>query len=139
MRLARISLGKRSVWMAPVILSILMACMSPFVVSATAQPAVVLSVGNPLLVTLGDWRLLNVTVQDYFAGESSLILFAIWKDAAGQTVAVETGGISMMGGETANCYAPVFNIGPGTYQVYLSVWSIYDQPWSLQVAVQVSL
>ena len=141
MRHTSVTLGERSLWAASVILSILVACTSSLalVPLAVAQPAAVLSVGNPLLVTMGDWRLLNATLQDNVAGESSLILFAVWKDTAGQTVAVETGGVTMMGGETGNCYAPVFNISPGTYHVYLSIWSFYDQPWSLQVAVQVSL
>lgn len=68
------------------------------------------------------------------------ILFAVWKDSMGRTMAVETGGISMTGGEVANCYAPVFNVGPGTYNVSVFVVAIPDNnPMSLTITLQVSL
>ena len=49
------------------------------------------------------------------------MLFSVWKNSIGQTVAVTTGGTSMTAGEVANCYAPVFGVPPGSYEVYLFV------------------
>ena len=102
------------------------------------QPAVVLFIGSPSIVSLNEWTFLNVTLQDYLPGSLGMILFAVFKNAAGQTVAVETGSVIMSEGETANCYAPVFNMEPGNSTVYMFVVSGSNVPLSSVVTIQVS-
>jgi len=108
---------------------------------ANAQSAVVLNAGKPLQVIVNDWHLLNVTVQDNYAGSSDMVALAVWKDIpSGQTVAVEACGIVLTGGETGSCYLPVFNINPGTYSVSVFVVSVpYDDPLSITLSLNVSV
>jgi hypothetical protein len=72
---------------------------------------------------------------------TDMVAFAVWKDVpSGQTVAVETCGIALIGGEMGNCYSPVFNIRPGTYFVGVFVISIpYDAPVSSALTLNVSV
>jgi hypothetical protein len=108
---------------------------------ASAQSATVLYAGKPLQVIVNDWRFLNVTIQDTYAGRTDMVALAVWKDSPfGQTVAVEACGIVLIGGETENCYSPVFNIGHGTYSVSVFVVSIpYDEPLSITLSLNVSV
>jgi len=113
----------------------------PMVEPTFAQSPTVLLPGNPVMTTFGDWRLLNTTIQDEaYPSPLSLVLFAVWKDSAGQTVALSTCGVSMTTGETTTCYLPIFNVAPGTYNVYLFVVSFpYNDPLSLTATVQVTI
>ena len=113
----------------------------PMVEPTFAQPATVLVPGNPVVTNFGDWRFLNATIQDEaYPSPLALVLFAVWKDSAGQTVALNTCGVSMAIGETTTCYVPIFNVNPGTYNVYLFVVSFpYDDPLSITVTVQVTI
>lgn len=107
---------------------------------ANAQPGVVLYAGRPLQVVLNDWQFLNVTVQDYYQGRTDMVALAVWKDTSGQTVAVETCGIALFGGEFGNCLIPVFNIISGTYFVSVFVVSIpYDEPLSIPLTLNASV
>jgi len=107
---------------------------------ANAQVAV-LYVGKPLQVVVNDWQFLNVTVQDYYQGRTDMVALAVWKEIpSGQTVAVETCGIALTGGEIGNCYSPVFNISPGTYFVGVFVVSVpNDEPLSITLALNVTV
>ena len=105
----------------------------------SAQPATVITQGRPLLVTLGDWRFLNVTIQS-FTQDTAMVLFGVFKNAEGQTVGIATGGITMSEGEVSDAYAAVCNVAPGTYTVFLFVISTpYDQPLSLSIMAQLTL
>ena len=97
--------------------------------------------GKPLLVTIGDWQFLNVTVQDYYPGRTGMVGFAVWKEIpSGQTVAAETCGVSLTGGEMGNCYSPIYGISPGTYFVGVFAISIpYNLPISLVLTLNVSV
>lgn len=91
------------------------------------------------MVSVNDWRFLNATLQDYWTGQVGLVLFAVWRNPIGQTIGVTTGGISMVGGESANCLVPVFNVEPGTYVVFLFVVSANNNPLSSVVTLSISL
>jgi len=121
---------------------ILVICFLPMTSApASAQPGVVLYVGKPLQVVVNDWQFLNVTVQDYYEGRTDMVALAVWKDIpSGQTIAVETCGIALIGGEMGSCYSPVFNISPGRYYVSVFVVSIpYDDPLSIPLGLNVSV
>ena len=124
---------------AAVILAVL-AIGIPMVEPTFAQSTVLLP-GNPIVATFGDWRFLNATIQyEAYPSPLALVLFAVWKDSAGQTVALNTCGVSMAIGETTTCYVPIFNVTPGTYNVYLFVISFpYNDPVSIAVTVQVTI
>ena len=108
-------------------------------VFAAAEPAVVLFAGTPTLVSIGDWKFLNATLQKYYPGTDDLILFSLWKNSIGQTVSVTTGGTTMTAGEVANCYAPVFGVPPGNYRVLIFIVDTNNNPLSLALTVQVSI
>ena len=113
----------------------------PTVEPALAQVTILLP-GNPLIVTFGNWRFLNGSIQylEQYPSPQVMILFAIWKNPTGQTVAANTCGVSMTGEETANCYVPIFDVAPGTYNVSLFVIVFPENsPVSLPVTVQVTL
>jgi len=130
----------RRLFKATVILAVL-AIGIPMVEPTFAQSPTVLLPGNPVLTTFGDWRFLNATIQyEAYPSPLAIVLFAVWKDSAGQTVALNTCGVSMAIGETTTCYVPIFNVTPGTYNVYLFVVSFpYNDPLSITVTVQVTM
>jgi hypothetical protein len=109
--------------------------------AASAQPAVVLLLGSPSFVTSNSWIFLNATLHDEtLPSPLSFVVFDVWKNTIGQTIAVSTCGVTMEGGETASCYAPVFNVPSGTYDVILFVVSVpYDDPVSLALTIQITL
>ena len=120
----------------------LLSCSSfaPGITSVSAQPAITLVPRNPLLVSMGDWKFLNVTLQSFLPQDTSLLLFGVFKNSLGQTVGIATGGITLSAGVTSSAYAVVYNIPPGKYTVYLFAISVpYDDPTSLSVMAQVSL
>jgi len=113
---------------------------APGVTVVSAQSAVVIVEGNPLLVSLGDWRFLNVTLQSFLPADTAMVLFGVFKNSLGQTVNIATRGITMTAGETSDAYVVIYNIPPGTYTVYLFVISVpYDALLSLSAMAQVSL
>jgi len=97
-------------------------------------------VGNATLIDVGDWMFLNQTVFNSCAGNTDVVMFAVWKIASGQTVAVGTEGINLTAGETLDYYVPVFNISPGTYSVYLFGVAVpYNVPASFVQQVQITI
>jgi len=83
---------------------------------------------------------LNQTVFNSCVGNADVVMFAVWKIADGQTVAVETGGAYMTARETLNFYVPIYNIVPGTYTVFLFGVSVSNNvPVSSEEQVQVTL
>jgi len=126
----------------PIVSLCLLSCSSfaHGITSVSAQPAVTIVKGNPLLVTMGDWKFLNVTLQSFLPQDTSIVLFGIFKNSLGQTVDIATGGITLSAEGTSSACAVVYNIPPGTYTVYLFAISVpYDDPMSLTVLAQVSL
>jgi len=100
----------------------------------------VIAIGTPFLVTFGDWRFLNVTIQMYAPGTSDLVLFGVIKNAQGQTVGVATGGVTMTQGETSNAYALVYNVSPGTYTAFVFVIAVqYNAPYSIPLSEPLTL
>jgi len=95
--------------------------------------------GYATVVDMGDWMFLNQTVLNSCVGNTNVIMFAVWKVASGQTVAVETAGVNLTAGETVNFYVPVFNISPGVYTVYLFGISEGNIPVSLVQQVQITI
>ncbi len=87
------------------------------ILSQVCGPAINLPfVGYPSLVTIGDWRFMNVTAFNCWAYNMDVVMFAVWKTVPeGVTVAVETGGANIGARQDANFYVPVYGIGPGTY------------------------
>ena len=97
-------------------------------------------VGNATIVPLGDWTVLNQTVFNSCVGNADVIMFAVWKIASGQTVAVETAGAYMTAGETLNFYVPVYNIAPATYTVFLfGISASNNVPVSSEEQVEVTV
>ena len=97
-------------------------------------------VGNATITSLGDWIVLNQTVFNSCVGNADVVMFAVWKIASGQTVAVETAGAYMTARETLNFYVPVYNIAPATYTVFLfGISASNNVPVSSEEQVEVTV
>lgn len=83
---------------------------------------------------------MNVTVFDSCAGNTDVVMFAVWKTiSTDQTVAVQTGGAHLTTNQTTDFYVPVFNISPSTYVVYFFGVSTTNNPLSFPLEVLVTI
>ena len=97
----------------------------------------VIEAGSPVMVTLGSWRFLNVTLHNEISAAMDLVVFAVWKNSIGQTVSVNTGAITISGGGVSNCYVPIFDVLAGSYTVFLFAVTTTNNPVSLSLSVPI--
>ncbi len=68
-------------WILPVISVLALALVIPSTAPvASSQPAIVVFIGSPSVVSIDSWKLLNMTLQDEVPGQTGLVLFAVWKN-----------------------------------------------------------
>ena len=81
--------------------------------------------------TLGSFNGISVTATNTWTTSQNLVVFAVWKNSAGQTAAVTTGGLTLASGATGTTFAPL--AGPltsGTYTVSVFVITTANNPVS---------
>ncbi|MDA4125346.1 MAG: hypothetical protein OK438_07890 [Thaumarchaeota archaeon] len=80
--------------------------------------------GSPSKTTIGGYTGISATYTNGWSSSQSLIMFAVWKNSAGQTVAVSTGGLTLAAGASGSAFAPLLAPLPsGSYTVNVFVWT----------------
>jgi len=73
--------------------------------------------------TLGSFNGISASATNVWSTSQNLVVFAVWKNSAGQTVAVTTGGLTLNSGASGTAFAPLAGaLASGTYTV--SVFAI---------------
>ena len=89
--------------------------------------------------TLGSFSGISVSATNVWSTSQSLVVFAVYKNAAGQTVAVATGGVTLASGATGTAFAPLAGALPsGTYTVSVFVITTTNSPVSNATTISVS-
>jgi len=81
--------------------------------------------------TLGSFSGITVSATNLWGSTQNLVVFAVWKNSAGQTVAVTTGGLTLAAGATGSAFAPLASPLPsGAYSVSVFVITTGNNPVS---------
>jgi hypothetical protein len=96
--------------------------------------------GTPTKTTIGGYTGISATYTNDWSASQNVIVFAVWKNSAGQTVAVSTGGLNLAVGATGTAFAPLFSPLPsGTYTVNIFVITTSNQPVSITTTISVTV
>jgi len=90
--------------------------------------------------TLGSFTGMSVSATNLWSTSQNLVVFAVWKNGAGQTVAVSTGGLTLAAGATGTAFAPLAGGLPsGSYSVSVFVITTGNNPVSSTTSTSVTL
>jgi len=90
--------------------------------------------------TLGSFTGMSVSATNLWSTSQNLVVFAVWKNGAGQTVAVSTGGLTLAAGATGTAFAPLAGGLPsGSYSVSVFVITTSNNPVSSTTSTSVTL
>jgi hypothetical protein len=90
--------------------------------------------------TLGSFSGISVTATNVWSTSQNLVVFAVWKNGGGQTVAVTTGGLTLASGATGSTFAPLASGLPtGSYSVTVFVITTSNNPVSSTTSLSVSV
>jgi hypothetical protein len=105
---------------------------------AFAQSAVLQ--GSASVTTIGGYKGIQVSYANEWTTSQNLIVFAVWKNSAGQTVAVTTGGLTLSSGATGPAFAPLSSPpASGSYTVNIFVWTTGNNPISITTTIAASI
>jgi len=89
--------------------------------------------------TLGSFNGVSVTATNIWSTGQSLVVFAVWKNSAGQTAAVTTGGLTLASGASGTTFAPLAGgLASGSYTVSVFVITTANNPVSLPTSITAS-
>jgi hypothetical protein len=100
-------------------------------VNATSQPA---------LAAVSGFSGISINYTNLWNSTQSVFVFAVWKNAAGQTVGVFTSSISsFQPGTSATAFIPETGLAPGTYKVSVFVVTTTGKPVSVSISTTVTI
>jgi len=79
------------------------------------------------------------TYSNQWSSSQNVIVFAVWKNGAGQTVYVSASSATMSSGGSQSFFLPEVGLASGTYTVNVSVWTTSNQPVSVQTSTSVTV
>ncbi|MDG6901557.1 MAG: hypothetical protein JRM80_06305 [Nitrososphaerota archaeon] len=92
--------------------------------------------GTASQTTIGGFPGISATFSNEWSSSQNLIVFAVWKNSAGQTVAVSTSGLTLAAGATGTAFAPLAGSLPsGSYTVNIFVWTTSNQSVSSTTSI----
>lgn len=89
---------------------------------------------------LGNYNGVEANLTCNFAYSLDMVVFSIWKNNLGQTVAVTTGGITLPPGATGTAFAPLVGALPrGSYLVIVFAITTNNNPVSITLEFSVTI
>jgi hypothetical protein len=117
----------------------LSATASGITVVVTVPPSQSVVINSAAYGTLGSFNGITVTATNVWSTSQNLVVFAVWKNSAGQTVAVTTGGLSLAAGAQGTAFAPLAGGLPsGSYTVSVFVITTGNLPVSSTTSITAS-
>jgi len=90
--------------------------------------------------TIGSFPGISASCTNIWSTSQNLVVFAVWKNSASQTVAVTTGGLSLASGATGTAFAPLASALPsGSYTVNVFVITTGNNPVSSTTTITVTV
>ena len=90
--------------------------------------------------TLGNYNVVEANLTCNLAYPLDMVVFAIWKNNLGQTVAVTAGGITLSLGATGTAFAPlIMTLERGSYTVIVLVVTTDNNPVSIAQEFSVTI
>jgi hypothetical protein len=97
-------------------------------------------INSATYTTIGSFPGISVSATNIWSSSQNLVVFAVWKNGAGQTVAVATGGLTLASGATGTAFAPLTNALPsGSYTVNVFVITTSNNPVSSTTTITVTV
>jgi hypothetical protein len=116
------------------------ASVSTITVHVTVPFALSVIVNSAQYGTLQGFKGITVSATNVWSSSQTVVVFAVWKNSAGQTVAVSTGGLTLAAGASGTVFAPITSALPtGSYSVTVFVITTANQPVSSQTSQSVSV
>jgi hypothetical protein len=114
--------------------------------SVTAVVQVTVAFANSLVLsgslsssTVNGYKGVSATYSNQWSSSQNVIVFAVWKNSAGQTVYVSAGSAALSSGGSQSFFLPEVGLASGTYTVNVSVWTTSNQPVSVQTSTSVTV
>jgi hypothetical protein len=113
--------------------SVLLFIIVPFATSVAVS-------GTPTKTTIGGFTGISATYVNNWNTAQNVIVFATWKNSAGQTVAVATSGLTLSAGASGTAFAPLSAPLPsGSYTVNVFVITTSNNPVSITTTITVTV
>ncbi|HEV2138951.1 MAG TPA: hypothetical protein VGR53_08915 [Nitrososphaerales archaeon] len=97
-------------------------------------------INSATYTTIGSFPGISVSATNIWSSSQNLVVFAVWKNGAGQTVAVATGGLTLASGATGTAFAPLTSALPsGSYTVNVFVITTSNAPVSTLTSITVTV
>jgi hypothetical protein len=114
--------------------------------SVTAVVQVTVAFANSLVLsgslsssTVNGYTGVSGSYSNQWSSSQSVIVFAVWKNSAGQTVYVSAGSAAISSGGSQSFFLPEVGLASGTYTVNVSVWTTSNAPVSVQTSTSVTV
>ena len=112
--------------------SVLVHIIVPFATSVAIS-------GTATKTTIGGFTGIQATYVNNWNAAQNLIVFAVWKNSAGQTVAVTSSGLTLAAGASGTAFAPLAGALPsGSYTVNIFVWTTSNASVSSTTTISTS-
>lgn len=109
-----------------------------FSLPASAQPAVY--VNSARYGTIGFYSGVFANVTNYWSSSLDLVVFAVWKNSQGETVAVTTAGLTLPSVANDVAFAPLVSpLTSGNYVAFVFVITTNNDPVSNVVTIGVNV
>jgi hypothetical protein len=92
--------------------------------------------------TLGAFTGISVSATNLWTSGQNLVVFAVFKNSAGQTVAVATGGLTLGAGASGTAFATSSDLSglpSGSYTVSVFIITTSNNPVSSSTSISVSI
>jgi len=105
-------------------------------VTVQVNPATSVIITSASYGSLGSFNGISVTATNTWSASYNLVVFAVWKNSAGQTVAVTTGGLTLASGASGSAFAPLAGgLASGSYTVSVFVITTGNLPVSSTTSI----
>ncbi len=96
--------------------------------------------GTPQSATLGSFSGINASYTNLNPTSQNVVVFAVFKNSAGQTVGIGTGSLTAGAGATQSVFiADPVGLASGTYSVNIFVFTTNNLPVSAQTTISVTV
>jgi hypothetical protein len=96
--------------------------------------------GTPQTTTIGTFTGINASYTNLNPTSQSVVVFAVFKNSAGQTMGIGTGSLTVGAGATQSVFiAEPVGLASGTYSVSIFVFTTGNLPVSVSTTISVTV
>jgi len=131
-----LSAGSDTIGLSATSLAGLTGTATTITVTVQVNPATSVIINSASYGSLGSFNGISVTATNTWSASYNLVVFAVWKNSIGQTVAVTTGGLTLASGASGSAFAPLAGALPsGSYTVSVFVITTGNLPVSSTTSI----